>query len=100
MVATSAGHLLMFSVADLPELDKGKGNKLVDIPKKRLASGEEQVVGIAVIPEGGAVVVHAGARHMTLKWSDLVEYGGARAQRGGLLPRGFQRVERIAPLED
>jgi topoisomerase-4 subunit A len=37
---------------------------------------------------------------MTLKWSDLVEYGGSRAQRGGLLPRGFQRVERIAPLED
>jgi topoisomerase-4 subunit A len=100
VVATSAGHLLMFSVADLPELDKGKGNKLIDIPKKRLASGEEQVVGIAVIPEGGAVVVHAGARHMTLKWSDLVEYGGSRAQRGGLLPRGFQRVERIAPLED
>jgi topoisomerase-4 subunit A len=99
VVATSAGHLLMFSVADLPELDKGKGNKLIEIPKKRLAAGEELVVGIAVIPEGGAVVVHAGARHMTLKWADLVEYGGHRAQRGGLLPRGFQRVERIEPVE-
>jgi topoisomerase-4 subunit A len=85
----------MFSVAELPELDKGKGNKLIEIPKKLLATGDELCVGIAVIAEGGEVVIHAGSRHMTLKWADLVNYGGARAQRGGLLPRGFQRVERI-----
>jgi topoisomerase-4 subunit A len=95
VVATSAGHLLMFSVADLPELDKGKGNKLIEIPKTALANGSERVVGIAVIAEGSDVVIHAGSRHMTLKWNDLVGYGGSRAQRGGLLPRGFQRVERI-----
>ncbi|HJT99310.1 MAG TPA: DNA topoisomerase IV subunit A, partial [Rhodanobacteraceae bacterium] len=40
VVATSAGHLLMFSVADLPELDKGKGNKLIEIPKAKLSGGE------------------------------------------------------------
>ncbi|HQW64416.1 MAG TPA: DNA topoisomerase IV subunit A [Pseudomonadota bacterium] len=96
VVATSQGHLLMFSVAELPELDKGKGNKLVEIPKKQLASGEERVVGVAVIAEGGGVTVHSGQRHYTLKWSDLVEYGGNRAQRGGKLPRGFQRVDRLA----
>ncbi len=95
VVATTAGHLLMFSVADLPELDKGKGNKLIDIPKAALGKGSERVAGIAVIGEGGEVVIHAGSRHMTLKWSDLVGYGGSRAQRGRLLPRGFQRVERI-----
>jgi topoisomerase-4 subunit A len=95
VVATSAGHLLMFSVAELPELDKGKGNKLVEIPKKLLAAGDELCAGIVVIPEGGEVTVHSGARHYTLKWNDLVEYGGARAQRGGKLPRGFQRVDRI-----
>jgi topoisomerase-4 subunit A len=98
VVATSAGHLLMFSVAELPELDKGKGNKLIEIPKKLLASGDELCVGIAVIAEGGEVIVRAGSRHMTLKWADLVEYGGERAQRGNKLPRGFQRVERIEPV--
>ncbi len=97
VVATTAGHLLMFSVAELPELDKGKGNKLIEIPKKLLEKGEELCAGIAVIPEGGEVVVYAGSRHMTLRWSELVNFGGARAQRGGLLPRGFQRVERIEP---
>jgi topoisomerase-4 subunit A len=95
VVVTSAGHLLMFSVAELPELDKGKGNKLIEIPKAKLAAGE-RVAGIAVVAEGkGEVTLYAGARKLTLKWADLVEYGGSRAARGGLLPRGLQRVERI-----
>jgi len=96
VVVTNAGHLLMFSVADLPELDKGgKGNKLIEIPKVRLGEGE-RVAGIAVVTEGkGEVTVYAGQRKLILKWSDLVEYGGARAARGSLLPRGLQRVERI-----
>ena len=96
VVVTSAGHLLMFSVAELPELDKGgKGNKLIEIPKAKL-SGGERVTGIAVVAEGsGEVTLHAGQRKLTLRWGDLVEYGGHRAARGSLLPRGLQRVERI-----
>jgi topoisomerase-4 subunit A len=81
---------------ELPELEKGgKGNKLVEIPKARLAAGE-RVVGIAVVAEGkGEVTLYAGQRKLTLRWADLVEYGGNRAARGSLLPRGLQRVERI-----
>ena len=96
VVATNAGHLLMFSVAELPELDNGgKGNKLIEIPKAKLADGE-RVAGIAVVSEGkGEVTLWAGARKLILKWADLVEYNGNRAQRGGNLPRGFTRVERI-----
>ncbi|WP_329742825.1 DNA topoisomerase IV subunit A [Dyella sp. A6] len=96
VVVTTEGHLLMFSVAELPELDKGKGNKLIEIPKARLTSGDERVAGIAVVTEGkGEVTLYAGQRKLTLKWADLVEYGGNRASRGGLLPRGLRRVERI-----
>ncbi|EIL93996.1 DNA topoisomerase IV subunit A [Rhodanobacter spathiphylli] len=95
VVVTTEGHLLMFSVAELPELDKGKGNKLIEIPKKQLAEGE-RVAGVAVVTEGkGEVTMYAGARKLTLKWADLVEYGGNRATRGNLLPRGLRRVERI-----
>ncbi|HEY4143909.1 DNA topoisomerase IV subunit A [Pinirhizobacter sp.] len=96
VVVTTEGHLLMFSVAELPELDKGKGNKLVEIPKAKLVSGEERVAGVAVVTESkGEVTLYAGARKLTLRWADLVEYGGNRAGRGGLLPRGLRRVERI-----
>ena len=96
VVATTAGHLLMFSVAELPELDKGKGNKLIDIPKAKLTSGDERVAGVAVVAEGsGEVTLFAGQRKLILKWADLVEYGGNRATRGGLLPRGFRRVDAL-----
>ena len=96
VVATTDGHLLMFSVAELPELDKGKGNKLIEIPKAKLSSGDERVAGVAVVTEGkGEITLYAGQRKLTLRWADLVEYGGTRATRGGVLPRGLRRVERI-----
>ena len=96
VAVTTEGHLLMFSVADLPELDRGRGNKLIEIPRAKLQSGEERVAGVAVVTEGsGEVTLYAGQRKLTLKWADLVEYGGSRAQRGGLLPRGLRRVDRI-----
>lgn len=96
VVVTSEGHLLMFSVAELPELDKGKGNKLIEIPRAKLLKGEERVAGIAVVPEDkGEVTLYAGQRKLTLKWSDLVAFGGNRATRGGLLPRGLRHVDRI-----
>ncbi|WP_147651514.1 DNA topoisomerase IV subunit A [Vulcaniibacterium gelatinicum] len=94
VVATSAGHLLAFPVGELPELDKGKGNKLIDIPKAKL--GTERVVAVAVVPPGGTLAVKSGARTMTLSFKDLDGYLGARATRGGLLPRGWQKVDGLA----
>ena len=96
VVVTNVGHLLMFSVAELPELDNGgKGNKLIDISKSKLAEGV-RVAGVSVVSEGhGEVTLYAGQRKLSLKWNDLVDYGGNRATRGRLLPRGLQRVERI-----
>jgi topoisomerase-4 subunit A len=95
VVATNGGHILMFSVAELPELDKGKGNKLIQIPKSKLQAGGERAVGVVVIPEGGECVLWAGQRKLNLRWGDLVDVGGHRAIRGSKLPRGFQRVDRI-----
>lgn len=91
VAVTSAGHLLAFPVSELPELDKGKGNKIIDIPKAK--RGTEHVVAIAVVPEGGTLLVKSGARTMSLSFKDLAEYVGARASRGGLLPRGWQKVD-------
>lgn len=91
VAATSAGHLLAFPVAELPELDKGKGNKLIEIPKAK--RGTERVVAVAVVPPGGTLQVRSGARTMSLSFKDLENYLGARASRGGLLPRGWQKVD-------
>lgn len=94
VAATSAGHLLAFPVAELPELDKGKGNKLIEIPKAK--RGTERVVAVAVVPPDGALQVHSGQRTMTLSFKDLDNYLGARASRGGLLPRGWQKVDGLS----
>jgi topoisomerase-4 subunit A len=90
---TSGGHMLVFPVADLPELPRGKGNKLIGIPSAKLKSGEERVCALAVIHQGGSLVIHSGKRHFTLKPSDLDAYQGERGRRGKMLPRGFQRVD-------
>jgi topoisomerase-4 subunit A len=95
VVATSAGHLLMFSVAELPELDKGKGNKLIQIPPAKLKSGDERVIAVASVRQGGELTLYCGQRHITLGWRDLQAYEGSRASRGNALPRGFQRVDSV-----
>lgn len=94
VAVTSAGHVLAFPVSELPELDKGKGNKIIDIPKAK--RGTEHVVAIAVVPESGKLLVQSGARTMTLSFKDLDTHLGARGSRGGLLPRGWQKVDSLA----
>ena len=92
---TSAGNLLAFPIAELPELDKGKGNKLIQIPPAKLKSGEETLVALACVRQGCELTLYCGQRKLTLSWRDLAAYGGARANRGHLLPRGFQRVDKV-----
>jgi len=94
VAVTNVGHLLAFPVTELPELDKGKGNKIIDIPKAKL--GTERVVAVAVVAPGQTLSVKSGARTMSLSFKDLDAYLGARATRGGLLPRGWQKVEGLA----
>ncbi|ALN63330.1 DNA topoisomerase IV subunit A [Lysobacter antibioticus] len=94
VAVTNVGHLLAFPVSELPELDKGKGNKIIDIPKAKL--GTERVIAVAVVAPGGTLTVKSGARTMSLSWKDLEPYLGARATRGGLLPRGWQKVEGLS----
>ncbi|KRB06978.1 DNA topoisomerase IV subunit A [Lysobacter sp. Root690] len=94
VAVTNVGHLLAFPVNELPELDKGKGNKIIDIPKAKL--GTERVVAVAVVAPGTTLSIKSGARTMSLSFKELEPYLGARATRGGLLPRGWQKVEGLA----
>jgi len=92
---SSIGRLLMFEMDELPELAKGKGLKLLNIPAKKYQAGEETLVSVAVVPEGGDLKVHGGSRTMTIKWNDSDDYYGDRGLRGSLLPRGWRNVDRI-----
>ncbi|AVJ32605.1 MULTISPECIES: DNA topoisomerase IV subunit A [Stenotrophomonas] len=94
VAVTSSGNLLAIAANDLPELDKGKGNKIIEIPKAKLAT--ERVVAIVAISPGQTLQVRSGQRTMGLKFNELDAYLGARATRGHLLPRGWQKVEGLS----
>ncbi|MFI4885519.1 MAG: DNA topoisomerase IV subunit A [Steroidobacterales bacterium] len=95
-VVSSEGKLLVFPVANVPEMPRGKGNKLYDIPGKKAAAREELMTGIAVVPPKGSLLLWAGEKQKTLEWADLKAYRGQRAQRGTVLPRGWPRkIERL-----
>jgi topoisomerase-4 subunit A len=92
---TNTGHMLVFPVSELPDLPRGKGNKIINIPATRANAREEYVTALAVVPDGRSLTIRSGKRHFTLRRTDLDIYQGERGRRGKMLPRGFQRVESV-----
>tara|TARA_R110001599_G_scaffold8651_27_gene42379 strand:+ start:3393 stop:5645 length:2253 start_codon:yes stop_codon:yes gene_type:complete len=90
---SNEGRLLVFPLADLPQLARGKGNKILGIPSARVQAREEFLVTVQVINEAQSLVIQAGKRHLTLKFTELEHYRGERGRRGNKLPRGFQKVD-------
>ena len=96
LVSTS-GYLLLMRATELPILAKGKGNKLISLKKSDLGIADEALAFVLVLSQGEQLVIHADNRKkpLILKGNDLVEYQGERAQRGKLLPKGYQQVSAI-----
>jgi len=88
---SSDGRLLVFPLDELPELPRGKGNKILSLPGK----GKERMVAIAVLGADESLRVRSGKREMTLRPKDLEHYLGSRARRGMALPRGWRNVDRL-----
>ena len=95
---TNEGRMLVFPLADLPELARGKGNKIIGIPSARAASREEFMVGLAVVSADDTLRITAGKQHKNFKMSELVNYRGERGRRGNKLPKGYQKVTSILVL--
>lgn len=93
---TVQGRLLVFPVDDLPEIPRGKGNKVVQIAPKDLVGGTDALKSVLVAPSGVAIVITAGKRTFTLAPGNVADFRGERGRRGKLLPRGFQRVDCLA----
>jgi topoisomerase-4 subunit A len=92
---TSAGYLLVINAGELPQLRRGKGNKIINIPAKLLKAGKEKVVAMIAVPAKAKLIIHAGKQYKTLSGANLKEYKGKRGQRGKMLPKGYQNVSRL-----
>jgi topoisomerase-4 subunit A len=94
-VVGSEGKMLVFKADEIPEMPRGKGNKLYDIPTRKSAAREEVVSAMTALAPGSDLIVVAGERRMTIAAADLKRYRGERAQRGVLLPQGWRKVDRL-----
>jgi topoisomerase-4 subunit A len=99
---TTSGRLLIFSLDQLPNLKKGKGNKIISIPKKQLMAQEpERLKFLKILPLGANLVIYSGKHSFKLSPGNQKDYTGMRGHRGKNLPRGYQRVDKvdIIPIE-
>ncbi|HEU4530494.1 MAG TPA: DNA topoisomerase IV subunit A [Steroidobacteraceae bacterium] len=94
-VVSSDGKMLTFPVSDVPELPRGKGNKLFGISGKKFASRDEYVAAMTVVAPDRKLVLYSGERRMTLEFRELGDYRGERGQRGAVLPRGWRNNIRL-----
>ncbi|ATA25595.1 DNA topoisomerase IV subunit A [Brenneria goodwinii] len=94
LAITAAGRMLLFPVSDLPQLSKGKGNKIVSISSADFASGKDRLSWLLLLPPQASVTLYFGKRKLTLRPNDLQKYQSERGRKGTLL-RGLQRIDHI-----
>ncbi|NTU59866.1 MAG: DNA topoisomerase IV subunit A, partial [Deltaproteobacteria bacterium] len=85
---SSAGYLLVFPLAELPELARGKGNKIIGLkPGERLAR-------LTAFAEAVELPPGRGAKPVVLKGADLEPYARSRGARGRPVPKnvGIQKL--------
>jgi topoisomerase-4 subunit A len=90
--ASSDGRLLVFPLEELPELPRGKGNKILAVPSKDGVT----LAAVCVLGNEQALRIDSAQRHMTIKSGDLAHYAGSRGRRGLALPRGWRTVDRLS----
>lgn len=79
--------MLIFPLADLPEMTRGKGVRL-----QRFKDGGLSDVTTLVLKEG---LEWQDAAGRSFKYDDLRDWVGSRAQAGRMVPRGFPRSNKF-----
>jgi topoisomerase-4 subunit A len=93
VAVTSEGHMLVTEISELPQMARGKGNKIINIPAARLKAGDEKVVALSLIQDGEKLTVHSGKKYKVMKPDEVDSYYGERGRRGLKLPRGYRSVD-------
>ena len=90
---TNQGYLLIFPVSDLPIMAKGKGVKIMNIPKSRISDRSEFMISTAVMSKEEFLLINSSKKSLK-KWSytELANYIGSRAKRGRKLPNGYKNI--------
>ncbi|MBT8129735.1 MAG: DNA topoisomerase IV subunit A [Gammaproteobacteria bacterium] len=93
VAVTSEGHMLVTELSELPQMARGKGNKIINIPAARLKADDEKVVAMSLVQDGEKLTVHSGKKYKVMKPDEVDSYYGERGRRGLKLPRGYRSVD-------
>ena len=85
---------LMFPVADLPQMSKGKGNKIISIPSADAAAGVDKLQWLLILPPGSSITIYVGKRKLIMRDEDLQKVRAERGRRGSV-SRGLQRIDSV-----
>lgn len=91
----SEGNMLVIPLNDVPVLPKGKGNKIINIPSKKVALGEESMRAIALVQDGEAITLYSGKRTKKMKGEEVDTFEGERGQRGLKLSQGYRSIDAV-----
>ena len=94
-MTSSDGHLLFHHISELPQMPKGKGIKIINIPSAKLKSGEEFASAVTVINENDNLFIRSTKTTKVLKSAEMEPYEGERGQRGKKLPPSLRMVETL-----
>ncbi len=99
---SNIGKLLIFNIEELPILGKGKGNKIINIPKDKLAAGEEFMAHAQLLAVDSSLKIEVGKRSVTLKPKDWTEYVLSRAKRGKKVGKliNIERLTEVTKSEE
>ena len=87
IIITSNHYMILSSISDAPVLSKGKGVKLINIPK---SENNEKIIFIGVIKKGERIEVSAkNKRSKFIEFDDLEPYIMNRTRRGKKIENKF-----------
>ena len=97
---TSGGYILAVKAREMAELAKGKGTKIINIPRPKDGEQKEYLRHLVCIEPRGACVLTTGKGKKKLGYNDVLEYVNKRGTRGRKLPPKSRDVSSVTMLRE
>lgn len=91
---TQDGFMLMFPVVELPQISKGKGNKIISIKATESIAHTDKLQWLLILAPGSSITLYVGKRKLFMSYKALQK---VRSERGhsGKVSRCLRRIDRV-----
>ena len=96
VLVSKQGRMLVFPIMELPQLAKGKGNKLMMIKTQEFKAGRDHLSFWQVVRPDNTLLLHNGKKHKRFSFDELDDYKGSRGLRGLMLPKPNRKVTALS----